>query len=123
MSRARLSIFRGALISWAFGTASFLIGEAQAGSRSIVGHWALDHHRCSLSDGMIWIEPMEMGGDEFRCDLSSVSRAGNTVVWQGRCGFPEPFKKATVVARTVGSALFFRVNDSDNNGPFYRCAK
>ena len=104
------------------GSAFFLIwdGNAYAGPRSIVGRWALDPSNCTPVGGMIHIEPLRMIGDEFQCKFDTVSRTGETVVWQGSCGFPEPFEKATVVARTTGSALHVRFNREDS-GPYFRC--
>jgi hypothetical protein len=88
------------------------IEPADAREKIIVGLWALDPKNCTPASGMIGIEPLGMVGDEFRCDFDSVIRAGNTVVWNGRCS--ESSRPSTVVARTTGTAVYVRINGGDN---------
>ena len=59
---------------------------------------------------MVVIGPLDIVGDEFRCDFTSVSRAGDVVTWRGACGFPTPFKPATVIARLTGEILRININ-------------
>jgi hypothetical protein len=96
-----------------------VVPPAEAG-QSIVGKWAPDPSQCAPAQGMIGIGPLDMVGDEFRCDFSSVSRSGDVVTWTGSCGFPAPPEKATVVARLSGAVLHLRINGSDN-GAYRRC--
>jgi len=91
-------------------------GAALAGGRTIVGTWAPDPSECTPANGMIVIGPLDIVGDEFRCDFTSVSRAGDVVTWRGACGFPTPPKPTTVVARLSGETLHVSINGGDN-GP------
>jgi hypothetical protein len=85
-----------------------------------VGRWAPDPRQCLPSAGAIAIDPLSIVGDDFRCDFNSVSRSGDAVTWQGRCGFPEPPKPATVVATARGETLSLKINGGEN-GPYRRC--
>lgn len=105
------------------GLAALLVASTVApalAAQSIVGLWAPDPKQCTPAQGMIAIGPLQIGGDEFRCDFTSVKRSGDVVTWTGKCGFPTPPEKATVVASLGGAALRLRINGADN-GAYRRC--
>lgn len=87
-------------------------GVAQA-AQTIVGLWRQVGGSCQVTRGAVSIGPMHMGGDEWRCDFNDVDRKGDVVTWKGRCGFPEPFERATVKASLVGSSLHVRINGGE----------
>ena len=96
-------------------------GAASAGGRTIVGAWALDEGECTPASGMVVIGPLDLVGDEFRCDFKSVSRAGDVVTWHGACRLPTTAPEpAIVVARLSGEALHISIN-GDDNGDYRRC--
>jgi hypothetical protein len=97
-----------------------LSGGALASGRTIAGTWAPDPNECTPANGMVVIGPLDIVGDEFRCDFTSVSRAGDVVTWRGTCGFPTPFKPATVIARLTGETLRININGGEND-PYWRC--
>ena len=96
-----------------------MAGNAGA-AETIVGYWQPTDGSCSPSGGGIYIGPKEIVGDEFSCQFKDVSRRGDVVTWAGRCGFPEPMQRSTVVASLRGRLLTVAVNGGQN-GPYRRC--
>lgn len=88
-----------------------LIASPAFAGETIVGRWAPNRAACgSAMGGEIAIDPKMIVADDWRCDFSTVQRSGDIVTWNGTCGFPEPAKRATVVATSSGAALSLRIN-------------
>lgn len=109
------------LVYWGFGFVAMLAADpASATGRSIVGFWTPQGAKCQLADGEIRIGPLGITGDDFQCAFKSVARVGETVIWKGKCGFPEDDKPAIVVAQTQGQLLRLTINGGIN-GPYRQC--
>jgi hypothetical protein len=95
---------------------------ASTAKRTIVGVWRPANGRqCTTFQGAIRIGPMFMGGDEFKCDFTAVSREGDTVRWKGSCSIPEPPKPTTVIARLRGDRLTLQFDHDKEGESFVRC--
>ena len=116
----RIALLSATALAAAF-CATLLNGAAWAGGRTIVGAWALDVGECTPASGMVVIGPLDIVGDEFRCDFTSVSRTGDVVTWHGACELPTSSPEpAIVVARLSGAVLHISIN-GDDNGSYRRC--
>jgi hypothetical protein len=67
-------------------------------AETIVGRWGESAEMCSGAMA-IDIAPMALRSEEFACEFTDVSRAGDVVTWKGRCFVrEEPPRRETVVA-------------------------
>ena len=101
---------------------SGLSTAAVAHGRTIVGTWAPDPRQCTPVGGLIAIGPLNVQGDDFRCDFHDISRIGDVVTWHGWCGFPEHARRTTVVATLRADVLTVDI-DGAESGPYRRCRR
>lgn len=107
------------IIPLSLATVVACVGTVHA-RETIVGTWKYEGGQCVPADGLISIGPKQIVGDEHRCDFDTVSRKGDVVTWKGLCGWPEDFKRATVVARLVGKRLYVDYGGGENDA-MVRC--
>jgi len=90
-------------------------------AESVVGTWATPG-RCGRPLSTVIVYPMGFSGEDFSCDFTTVSRAGNTVRWRGACSFDaaDP-EKTAVTVRLAKGMLSYRMNKDGWNGPLQRC--